>query len=182
VVEGTEEAKEEEQPERDEKAIERELTRKANIDFMHKKLMADFEKKVDRAIKLNNHKWIPDEFQQNENRINFEFKWLGNIKGLQDTRKCYAAICQFLRESQRPVDVRNNSLRYYDYFGVDGYVEADLKRLVDLSINLQAFKKRLEYLPERDSLKDAHLFDQFLEVCKTIQKRLGKHCLNDESD
>ena len=57
----------------------------------------------------------------------------------------------------------------------------DFNRVVDFAQGIVAFEKKLEFLPEHKTLKDYHLYEQLLEVCKSVVKRMSKlNCNLDE--
>jgi len=85
----------------------------------------------------------------------------------------YAAIIVFLKEGQRPGEIRANTVRYHDYFGKDGFLLSDSCRLVEWTEAILNFSKKLDLLPENSMLKDWHLFEEFIEVCLMIVKRFG---------
>jgi hypothetical protein len=73
-----------------------------------------------------------------------------------------------MKNGVRPVDIRNNTLRMFDYFGRDGFLEQDALRLVMWAEAIIDFGLKVDILPDRVELKDIRMFDELLVVCKLI--------------
>jgi hypothetical protein len=79
-----------------------------------------------------------------------------------------------MKNGNRPNDIRNKTLKFWNYFGKDGFLQDDLIRLQLWAASITIFQSKLELLPERKMLKDLQLFNELINVCYEIMGKIKK--------
>ncbi len=140
---------------------------KAKADALQKQYR---QANIDRALKLADYKWSSDDFLNSEQYYRGDYRYVITATGVSEIRQMYQAICQFMKQGQRPQDIRSNTVEYLDYFGSEGYRGQDHERLMMWADAICQFSKKLMLLPEHAIMQDWHLYEQLLEICKRICK------------
>lgn len=77
-----------------------------------------------------------------------------------------------MRDGHRPADIHTNTIRYLDYFGVDGFQDSDLILLLNWAHSLIEFEKKFQTcVLQKSQLKDWYLFEDLIKLCYMIIKR-----------
>ena len=110
----------------------------------------------------------PDNFMKSELAVTHDYSFMSSIHANSEIRRFYEAVIAFMKNGVRSVDIHNNTLRMFDYFGLEGFLEQDALRLVIWAEAIIAFGLKVDILPDRVELKDVRMFDELVAECKMI--------------
>jgi hypothetical protein len=76
-------------------------------------------------------------------------------------------VVSFIKSGFRAEDIRTNTLKYYEMFGVDGFTEMDVLWILNWAEALVKLRIKIEDKPVNTSISDSDkkLFNKLVDVC-----------------
>ena len=77
-----------------------------------------------------------------------------------------------MKEGHRPIDIHNNTVRYFDCLSIEGFSDHDVALLLNWAQTVIDFGNKIHHnFAQKSHLKDWNLFEDLLKVCALIIKR-----------